>query len=150
MESFVMRLGFRAKSIKAEREQESNKSVGAFTTTSKTLPEGFPWLQLSVPSIPQGGEQAAGGKVGGLGSTVCHTLRCQLEGWRGALCLAPEDPSSLSQIQAVHVAWLRDKAQEFPLWLSRLRAQHSVYEDVGLIPGLAQWVKDLALPQTVA
>ena len=36
---------------------------------------------------------------------------------------------------------------EFPLWLSRLRNQHSVHEDVGLIPGLAQWIQDLALLQ---
>ena len=37
---------------------------------------------------------------------------------------------------------------EFPLWLNRLRTQHSVHDDVGSIPGLAQWVKDLGLPQT--
>ena len=36
---------------------------------------------------------------------------------------------------------------EFPLWLSGLRTQYSLCEDVGLIPGIAQWVKDLALPQ---
>ena len=30
---------------------------------------------------------------------------------------------------------------ELPLWLSRLRIQ----EDVGLIPGLTHWVKDLVL-----
>ena len=34
---------------------------------------------------------------------------------------------------------------EFPLWLGGLRTQHSVHEAVGLVPGLAQWVKDLAL-----
>ena len=40
--------------------------------------------------------------------------------------------------------------QELLLWLSRLRTWHSVREDVGLIPGLDQWVKDLALPQAEA
>ena len=33
----------------------------------------------------------------------------------------------------------------FPLWFSMLRTQHSDREDVGSIPGLAQWVKGLAL-----
>ena len=35
------------------------------------------------------------------------------------------------------------ETREFPLWLSRLRAQHSVHEDA--IPGLSPWVKDPAL-----
>ena len=34
---------------------------------------------------------------------------------------------------------------EFLLWLSGLRTQHIVHEDVGPILDLAQWVKDLAL-----
>ena len=41
------------------------------------------------------------------------------------------------------------KSEEFQLWLSGLRTQHSVCEDADLILGLAQWVKDLALLQTV-
>ena len=35
---------------------------------------------------------------------------------------------------------------ELPLWLSGIRTQHSLCEDAGLIPGLTQGVKDLALP----
>ena len=31
-----------------------------------------------------------------------------------------------------------DLLREFPLWLSGLRTQHSLHEDVGLVPGLAQ------------
>ena len=37
----------------------------------------------------------------------------------------------------------RIKKDEFLLWLSRLRTQHCVCEDAGLIPGLTQWIKDL-------
>ena len=35
------------------------------------------------------------------------------------------------------------------MWLSGLKTSVS-YEDVGLIPGLSQWVKDLVFPQVAA
>ena len=41
---------------------------------------------------------------------------------------------------------IKNKVARVSLWLSRLRTRHSVHEDVGLIRGLAQWVKNLALP----
>ena len=40
--------------------------------------------------------------------------------------------------------------EEFPLWLSGFRTQQSICEDAGSVPGLAQWVKDLVLPQAAA
>ena len=43
-----------------------------------------------------------------------------------------------------------DKKTEFLLWVNGLRTQHSVCEDVSLIPDLTQCVKDLALPQAAA
>ena len=34
---------------------------------------------------------------------------------------------------------------EFLMWLSGLSTQRSLQEDAGSVPGLAQWVKDLAV-----
>ena len=39
---------------------------------------------------------------------------------------------------------------EFPLWLSKLKTQPTLCEDVGSVPGLTHWVKGPALPQAAA
>ena len=51
--------------------------------------------------------------------------------------------SSLPSIQELVLAGLL-------LWLSRLRTQHCLCEDARSIPGLTQWVNDLALAQAAA
>ena len=37
--------------------------------------------------------------------------------------------------------------EEFLLWPSGLKTWYSVHDDAGSVPGLTQWVMDLALPQ---
>ena len=41
----------------------------------------------------------------------------------------------------------KEHTVDFPLWISGLRTWRCLPEDMGLIPGLTQWVKDPALPQ---
>ena len=45
-----------------------------------------------------------------------------------------------------HIQKVKTGQEEFPLWLIGLRAPHSVHEDSGSIPALAQGVKDPVLP----
>ena len=61
-------------------------------------------------------------------------------------------PPSISSHQPPHVTVqdfkrTNDKwpGLEFPLWPDELSTQHSVHEDVGSVPSLAQWVRDLTL-----
>ena len=50
----------------------------------------------------------------------------------GVADLLPPDDKQLLHSEAK----VSDAKAEFPLWLSRLRTQYSIHEDVGLIPGL--------------
>ena len=50
-------------------------------------------------------------------------------------------PTDTSECDCIWNRALKKEIKEFPLWLSQLRTWHSVREDSGLIPGLAQWVK---------
>ena len=60
----------------------------------------------------------------------------------------------LSSILRLHYSFsgdskarIKKRGEEFPLWLSRLRNQHSVPKDTGSNPGLSVWLKDPALIQ---
>ena len=73
----------------------------------------------------------------------------QSEGTRHSGC------ESGGRVEGVSGHMNRDEAmnkiseQEFSLWLSGLRTQHSLREDACSIPGLPLWVKDLALQRAV-
>ena len=64
--------------------------------------------------------------------------------------LYPSVPVCMHQLGLLFstVQWRKRKfTKEFLLWLNGLRYESSVCEDVGSIPGLTLWVKDLVLLQ---
>ena len=57
---------------------------------------------------------------------------------------------SLQRLRLLLCSKFNPWPQESLSWLIRLRTPHSVREDAGTIPSLAQWVKDLVLQEAAA
>ena len=63
--------------------------------------------------------------------------------WRRLVATAPIGPLAWERLYAAEAALEKAKKEkEFPLWLSRLRTQCCLCEDVSSIPRLTQWVMD--------
>ena len=85
----------------------------------------------------------------------CHKLQCRLQTWLGShvavavasSCSSDSTPSPGTFIcQGVAVKRRKKKRHGVPFMAHQLMIPTRIHEDVGLIPGLTQWVKDPASP----
>ena len=52
----------------------------------------------------------------------------------------------MAHMEPLHKCWIKMNERGVPLVAQQVKNQHSVHEDMGLIPGPTQWVKDPTLP----
>ena len=86
-----------------------------------------------------------------------HQLPLRMHGERGAVGYGPRDRYQETQVLipadslcATETSLFKHGASGVPSVAQGVKNLTSIHGDVGLIPGLAQWIKDLPLPQAMA
>ena len=107
---------------------------------SSSIPALNTALNLAICSSPLGASKTPSAQA-----RETHSLRgTQHPHFNIPKCFRGEARDEKSRILGLNIAELKTRLLASLWWLSVLRTRHSVREDGGSIPGLTQWVKDLA------